>query len=187
MRILAVSGSLSATSTNSALLRAAAESAGPTDVVTFASSIGDLPYFDPAFADDLPAAVRRWSAEVAAAEVVVIATPEYAFSLPGVLKNALDWLVGTGDLHRKTVAVLSASSTLGGGANAQQAIAQTLRAHGAEIVATLEVPSAKQKFTDGRLNDEPTRGELEALLATLNASCSATLAAGLDARGQGDR
>ncbi|MDQ1702634.1 MAG: hypothetical protein QOF57_1886 [Frankiaceae bacterium] len=173
MRLLAVSGSLSDTSTNTALLRAAAECLPAGTHLAFATSIGELPFFDPAFADALPAPVARWSAEVAAADAVVIATPEYAFSLPGVLKNALDWLVGTGDLHHKTVAVLSASSTLGGGANAQQAIGQTLRAHGAHVVATLEVPSAKQKFDGGRLVHDATRTELAALLATVLASYSA--------------
>jgi len=167
MRILAVSGSLSDTSTNTALLRAAGDCLPPGVELTFAPSIGALPFFDPAFADHLPDAVRRWSAAVADADAVLVATPEYAFSLPGVLKNALDWLVGTGDLHHKTVAVLSASSTLGGGSNAQQAIAQTLRAHGAHIAATLQVPSAKQKFTDGRLTDDGTRAALTEALATL--------------------
>ena len=167
MRILAVSGSLSDTSTNTALLRAAAGCLPVGTELVFATSIGELPYFDPAFADHLPNAVARWSAEVAGADAVLIATPEYAFSLPGVLKNALDWLVGTGDLHHKAVAVLSASSTLGGGANAQQAIGQTLRAHGADVVATMEVPSAKQKFEAGRLIHDATRAELSTALTTL--------------------
>ena len=172
MRILAVSGSLNDTSTNTALLRAAAGFLPVGAEFTFASSIGDLPYFDPAFTDHLPSAVARWSAEVAAADAVLIATPEYAFSLPGVLKNALDWLVGTGDFHHKAVAILSASSTLGGGANAQQAIGQTLRAHGADVVATMEVPSAKQKFEAGRLIHDATRAELSTVLTALSTHVS---------------
>jgi NAD(P)H-dependent FMN reductase len=180
MRILAVSGSLSETSTNTALLRAAAECLPAGTEFTFAASIGELPFFDPAYADHLPATVAHWSAEVAGADAVLIATPEYAFSLPGVLKNALDWLVGTGDLHHKAVAVLSASSTLGGGANAQQAIGQTLRAHAAHIVATLEVPSAKQKFEAGRLIHDVTRDQLAAVLAALSASVAESYSADHD-------
>lgn len=160
MRILAVSGSLGPNSTNSALLRAAAEVSPAPIELSAAPSIGDLPHFDPALAETPPESVRTWSDAVFASDAVLIATPEYAFSLPGVLKNALDWLVGTGALHGRAVAVLSASSTNSGGANAQQAIAQTLRGHGARIVATLQVPGAKPKFVDGRLVDEPTRAAL---------------------------
>lgn len=125
VRILAVVGSLNPGSSNAAL----AAAAGPS--VVEAPSIGLLPHFDPSLPE--PPTVAAWRAAVAGADAVLIAAPEYAHSLPGVLKNALDWLVGTGELYEKPVAVLAATPRHGGGALGRQALVQTLRAQGADI------------------------------------------------------
>jgi NAD(P)H-dependent FMN reductase len=105
VRIVAISGSLKHTSANSALVQALA-AAAPSEVELW-SELGDLPHFTPD--DDGGAVVASLRDAVARADLLLIATPEYAGGMPGSLKNALDWLVGTGELYGKDVAVLSAA------------------------------------------------------------------------------
>jgi chromate reductase, NAD(P)H dehydrogenase (quinone) len=111
--LLTVSGSLRAGSSNTALLAAAAQVA-PADLTVAADrALGSLPAFNPdreEAAIPLPAAVRRWKTELAAADVVLISTPEYAHGIPGALKNALDWVVGSGELVGKPVGVINLSA-----------------------------------------------------------------------------
>jgi NAD(P)H-dependent FMN reductase len=109
MRILAISGSLRDASSNTALLRAAVALA-PNDIdVVLYDGIGALPHFNPD-QDDAPIAeVAAFRAAISGSDGVLISTPEYAHGIPGVLKNALDWLVGSGELVDKPVALFNAS------------------------------------------------------------------------------
>jgi chromate reductase, NAD(P)H dehydrogenase (quinone) len=142
MRVLAVSGSLQARSSNRALLRTA-QRVGPAGVEVVESiSVGDVPPFNPDIERDgtAPAVVVEWRSQVAAADGgVLIASPEYAHSLPGSLKNALDWLVGSGELYGRRVAVLCGSPRPGGGEKGRAALEQTLRAQGADVVVSATV------------------------------------------------
>ena len=135
MHLLTISGSLQDVSANGALLDAVATAGGlaADDVVTRAVSIGDIPHFRPDREDPVDA-VERFRAQLAAADAVVIATPEYAHSLPGSLKNALDWIVGTGELYGKPVVVMYATNSVQRGGLGRAALEQTLRAQGAVIV-----------------------------------------------------
>src|SRR6186713_1567659 len=135
MRILAISGSLQAQSRNLALLTAAAAVAPPgVDIVVF-DGIRDLPHFNPDIeASAVPESVLRWKHALAASDAVLIASPEYGFSLPGVLKNAVDWVIGSGELERKVVAVTAAVPGPERGRRALQALCDTLSAVRAEIV-----------------------------------------------------
>ena len=115
MRILAVSGSLRAGSHNTMLLRAAVEAAPEGVEVELAdpSLVADLPLYDQDLEDDaeLSASVRRLREDWDAADAILFATPEYNGSIPGVLKNAIDWASrphGSGALAGKPVAVVSA-------------------------------------------------------------------------------
>ena len=110
MRILAISGSLRAGSSNTAVLQAAAALAPPgVDVILF-SGLGDLPHFNPDLdTDDAPPAVAEYRAQLRAADAVLICSPEYAHGTPGVMKNALDWVVGSGELMEKPVGLINAS------------------------------------------------------------------------------
>jgi chromate reductase, NAD(P)H dehydrogenase (quinone) len=112
-RILAVSGSLRTNSTNGLLLRAA-ELVTPAGVtVAIYAAIAAIPAFNPDLDEEgatPPAPVAHWRAALAAADAVLISSPEYAHGIPGSLKNALDWVVGSGELVNKPVGVLSASS-----------------------------------------------------------------------------
>jgi NAD(P)H-dependent FMN reductase len=109
MKILAVCGSLQADSANLRLLRLAASKAAElpgVEVVIF-DGVRRLPHFDPDLEARgvVPAAVSEWRAAIAASDALLIASPEYGHSLPGSLKNAIDWVIGSGELERKIVAV----------------------------------------------------------------------------------
>lgn len=109
MKILAISGSLRAASINSALLRAAARLAPPDISIELYRELGDLPLFNPDIEATDPAPVARLRSNIIAADAVLIASPEYAHGVTGVLKNALDWMVGNESFVNKPVALLNAS------------------------------------------------------------------------------
>jgi chromate reductase len=168
VRILSVSGSLQTRSSNAALLRTASREA-PADVeIVDSVPVGDVPPFNPDIerGGAAPEVVERWRAQVAAAGGVLIASPEYAHSLPGSLKNALDWLVGSGELYGKRVAVLCGSPRPNGGVLGRQALEQTLRAQGATVVlsATVGVVAADKGAEELR---DPAA--VEAVVAALDA------------------
>src|SRR6185503_5853507 len=98
IRILAISGSLREASSNSALLAVAASLGIGSVEVSIYHELGLLPPFNPDHdRDPAPAAVDRFRARLQASDAVLIACPEYAHGVPGVMKNALDWLVGSGE------------------------------------------------------------------------------------------
>lgn len=109
VRLLAISGSLRAASSNTALLRAAAALAPQGVEVHLYTGLGNLPHFNPDIEDVAPLVVKDFGAEVGAADGIIISTPEYAHGVPGVLKNGLDWLVGGFDFINKPVALFNAS------------------------------------------------------------------------------
>jgi chromate reductase, NAD(P)H dehydrogenase (quinone) len=137
-RILALSGSLRRASCNSALLRASAALA-PAGVDISVYGLGDLPLFNPDLEGREPASVKELCTQLRAVEGVLIASPEYAHGVTGVMKNALDWLVSTEIFVDKPVALLNASprATL-----AQAALTETVRVMSAYIVteASITVP-----------------------------------------------
>jgi 2-hydroxychromene-2-carboxylate isomerase/NAD(P)H-dependent FMN reductase len=134
MRVLGVPGSLQARSGNRVLIETAVAVA-PKDVeVTLFDGLRDLPPFDPdAFAGSTPA-VERWRGAIRECDAVLIACPEYGFSLPGIVKNAIDWVIGTGELERKIVAVTSAVRVAGRGRLGLEALIGALGAVSARIV-----------------------------------------------------
>jgi NAD(P)H-dependent FMN reductase len=135
VKILAISGSLQSGSSNGAVLRVARTLAPVGTDVEIWDGLAAVPPFNP---DDegppAPPAVEDLRRRVAEADGLVLATPEYAHGMPGVLKNALDWLVGTGELYGKRVAVLTGSPRPDGGAHARRWTEQTLGAQGAVVV-----------------------------------------------------
>ena len=171
MNIVAISGSLRAASTNSALVRAAAALAPDGMDVTVYDGLGGLPHFSPELdGDDAPTAVRDLRGLLGAAEGVLFCTPEYAFGMPGSLKNALDWLVTSGELWRKPVVALSASPSAIGGEKAHAALLLTLSALEARVVpeGSLCIPFVTTKVTkSGDLTDDATAQALRASLDAL--------------------
>lgn len=162
-----VCGSLGAASSNRSALTVIERwlTAGAV-VVTHDESLGEIPPFRPEQVDAPPAAVAELRRQIAAADAVVIAAPEYAGSLAGTIKNALDWVVGTGELYQKPVGILSAGTT--GGPFARQVLAQTLLWQGAHVVAQLGIAAPKTK-TDatGAYTDPATVTALEAFAAAV--------------------
>ena len=169
LRVLAISGSLRAVSSNGAVLDALAALAPPGVVVTRFGGLAGLPAFNPDIDGEgatLPAAVAAWRADVAAAQAVVICSPEYAHGVPGALKNALDWLVSGPEVPGLPVAVVNATTRAH---HAHVALMETLRTMSADVVeaACVALPLA------------PGRRTAEALLA--DAGVSIPLTAVLDA------
>ena len=124
MRILGVSGSLRESSFNTSLLRAAAEAAPDGVELELWEGLAELPLYDEELdGDDAPESVRRLREAWGEADAILFATPEYNGSVPGGLKNAIDWAsrpVRAGALHNKTVAVAGASTGQFGALWAQQ-------------------------------------------------------------------
>jgi len=111
--LLTVAGSLRAGSSNAALLAVAALVAPATVTVTEYPALAALPAFNPDLeeASDLtPGAVAHWRSALATADMILFSSPEYAHGIPGALKNALDWVVGSGELVGKPVGVINASA-----------------------------------------------------------------------------
>jgi chromate reductase, NAD(P)H dehydrogenase (quinone) len=110
IRILAISGSLRAVSSNTALLRAAITLVPQNANITLYSGLGNLPHFNPDLDGDTPPSqVTDFRSLLQASNGVLVSSPEYAHGVPGVMKNALDWLVGSGELVGKPVALLNTS------------------------------------------------------------------------------
>src|SRR5262245_30526458 len=106
MRLLGISGSLRAASSNTAALRAAALLSPEGVSVEIYDGIGDLPHFNPDLdEDEPPPAVARFRGLVGAADGLLISSPEYAHGMPGTMKNALDWLVASREIVGKPVAL----------------------------------------------------------------------------------
>jgi len=166
MNVLALSGSLRAASINSALLRAAARLAPKGMQVTLFGGIGELPLFNIDLESSVPPAVARLRAAVAASDALLIASPEYAHGVSGVMKNALDWLVSLEAFVDKPVAVLNAQPRAH---LADAALRETLRTMSAAIV---EPASIAILLTADTLNEEGMLG---------SPSVAASIAAALQA------
>jgi chromate reductase len=179
MRILGISGSLRRDSHNTALLRAAAELLPPGVELELFDGLREIPPYD---ADvDTPElqgpAVEALKDAIERADAVLISTPEYNHSIPGVLKNALDWAsrpVAETVLRGKPAAVVGASTGLFGAVWAQAEVRKVLGATGAEVVdRELPVMQAHAQFDEyGNLREEDLRGQLAEHLAALVAAAS---------------
>jgi len=134
MRIVGVCGSLAAESSNLRLLRAIGESAGERAELHHATVLAELPLFSPEREGDGDPAVTAWRSAIAEADAIVIACPEYGHSLPGALKNGIDWLIGSGELYRKRVAITAAVRHPERGLRALAALRTTLGAVDARVV-----------------------------------------------------
>jgi chromate reductase len=172
MRVLAISGSLRRDSHNTALLRAAAEHLPPGAELELWDGLRDVPAFDQD--DDVepaPVAVARLRDAVVEADAVLIATPEYNHSIPGALKNALDWAsrpFTTNAFRGKPVAVIGASAGLFGAVWAQAELRKVLVAMGARVVeGELAAGQAAEKFEGGTLVDAEHHAQLAAVVGAL--------------------
>jgi chromate reductase, NAD(P)H dehydrogenase (quinone) len=167
MRFLALSGSLRRASLNSALLRATARLAPPNLQVVVFDGLGRLPLFNPDQADAPVEAVQRLFRAVAQADALIVASPEYAHGVSGVIKNALDWLVGFGPFAGKSVAVLNASDRA---RHADAALRETLTTMAARIVepASITLPILGADMGEDAMVKSPDTGlRIRQMLADL--------------------
>ena len=173
MRILGISGSLRSDSYNTKLLRAVDELLlDDVDYEVWAGLKAVPPYDADDDRDPAPVAVTRLRRAIAGADAIVFATPEYNSSIPGVLKNALDWAsrpFATNVLRNKPVAVVGASTGMFGAVWAQAELRKVLAAIGARVVDDeLPVPQAHTRFDEaGRLADDELRVRLAGVVYTL--------------------
>jgi chromate reductase len=134
-RILAVCGSLQAGSANLGLLRTAAASAPEGVEVVLFDGLRDLPHFNPDLEASAPVpAAQAWRRAIAESDALLIASPEYGFSLPGALKNGIDWVIGSGELERKVVGITAAVNHIERGRGGLKALSDTLGAVSARMV-----------------------------------------------------
>jgi chromate reductase len=172
LRILGLAGSLRKASFNRALIRAAAELA-PPDALVESFELDGIPPFNEDLEETPPAAVLELKRRIRAADALLIATPEYNYSVPGVLKNAIDWAsrpYGDSAWAGKPAAILGASPGALGTARAQYHLRQVfvyidvLALNRPEVL----VANAHERFdAEGRLTDEPLRARLRKLLEAL--------------------
>ena len=173
MQILAISGSLRARSSNTAMLLVAAALAPAHVEVELYGGLGDLPHFNPDLDGDTPPSVVAFRTQLRRADGVLISSPEYAHGVPGVLKNALDWVVASGEFMGKPVALLNASPN---STHAQASLAETLTVIMAEISAdgscAVQIPGNRTTEAD-MLANPAIAGPLRAAMAAFAAAIAA--------------
>lgn len=173
VKVLGFAGSLRQASYNRAALRAAVALA-PEEVSIEVFDLSPLPLYNADLqAAGFPAAVENFKARIAQADALLVVTPEYNYSVPGVLKNAIDWAsrpVDATPLARKPVAIMGASNGQWGTVRAQLHLRQILTAMNMPVLAKPEVMIAKagEKFDEhGNLTDEATDKRIRQLVAAL--------------------
>jgi chromate reductase len=173
MKILGISGSLRDDSYNTKLLRAAAELAPDGVELELWNGLKAVPPFDEDDeGDQAPAGVTELYDAIAGADAILFATPEYNSSIPGQLKNAIDWASrpkATAPIRNKPAAVIGASTSMFGAVWAQAELRKVLASAGARVVeGELPVPASHTRFDEnGRLVDEEIRERLAEIVHTL--------------------
>ncbi len=181
MRILAISGSLRRESHNTALLRAAVALLPSAVETVVYDRLGEVPPFNEDDVAQRPAGAQAFWDAVDGADGVLVVTPEYNSSIPGVLKNALDWLsrpLVDSPLRNKPAAVIGASTGMFGAVWSQAETRKVLGAIGARVIdRELPVPSVHEQFDDdGRLSDSEIEAGLVASLTALTEAVDARAA-----------
>ena len=168
MKILDISGSLRASSSNTKILKVIGGLVPSNVEYKIYQGLADIPNFDDA--DNTPAAVAKWRNELQMADAVLICTPEYAFGVPGALKNALDWTVSSGEIVNKPLALITAST---GGDKAHAAFLQIFTALSAKISeeTALLIPFVRSKINAaGEISDDATLDAIKKVVVALISS-----------------
>jgi chromate reductase len=174
LKVLGFAGSLRKGSYNKALLRTAVEEL-PGDMELEVFELEGIPPYNQDLDENMPEKVKEFKRKIRAADAILIATPEYNYSVPGVLKNAIDWASrppGDNSWDDKPVAIMSASIGMIAGARAQYHLRQTFVYINMHPVNRPEVmvPNAADKVdAHGRVTDEKTRRKIKELLESLAA------------------
>jgi len=162
--ILAISGSLRAKSTNLTILEIITKMFGDKINLTIYNGLGDLPHFNPDLDTDEPrGAVADLRQQINRYDGVLICSPEYVFSVPAALKNALEWTVSSADFHNKPTALVTASSL---GEKAHESLLLILKTIDAKIGenSALLISHAQTKIKNGEISDAVTLEQLNLLI-----------------------
>jgi NAD(P)H-dependent FMN reductase len=162
--ILAISGSLRAGSTNLTILEIIAQMFANKINFSIYQSLGDLPHFNPDLdTDQPPVAVADLRQRINQCDGVLICSPEYVFSVPAALKNALEWTVSSADFHNKPTALVTASSL---GEKAHESLLLILKTIDAKIGenSALLISHAQTKIKNGQVADEQVLEQLNLLI-----------------------
>ena len=181
IHILGISGSLRAKSSNTTLLRAAAQLASSRAMsMTISNALGELPHFNPDLEGTEPPSLIQFRNQLQNCDGLLISTPEYAHGVPGVLKNALDWVVGSGELMDKPVALLNASSR---STYAQASLRETITVMSGRLVdeATVTVPLLGKDLNEAAIVADPDMSGI--LAASLEAFANAIRVLSIQKRG----
>jgi len=163
--ILAISGSLRAKSTNLTIIENIAEMFRERLKVTIYEGLANLPHFNPDLEASAPIEeVADFRRRVREADGVLICTPEYVFSIPGALKNALEWTVGTSDFAGVPVALITASSLGEKTHESLFLVLKTIEARLTENTALLISGARTKVNSEGRLADAPTVEAINSLI-----------------------
>jgi chromate reductase, NAD(P)H dehydrogenase (quinone) len=170
IKIAAISGSIKQNSANSQILRFI-QAEFPQYNLEIFSAIDQFPFYNPDIdKEDPPPAVVSFRDALRSSNALIICTPEYAFNIPGLLKNALDWIVSTGELYQKPVITITASPLPSGGDKAQVSLRSTLTALGADIYdeGKLLIGQLRNKMNiEGEITDPTLKTELRELMKVL--------------------
>jgi chromate reductase, NAD(P)H dehydrogenase (quinone) len=160
MHWLAISGSLRAISSNGALLRAAIQLAPANVKISLYDGLSTLPHYNPDLEEALPSAAAELRAIIESVDGLLISSPEYAFGVPGSLKNALDWLVGGHEFVGKPIALFNASPRA---TTARDSLIRTLTAMAGRIIteASITLPLLGRNLSAAAIEQDP---ELSAAL-----------------------
>ncbi len=171
-KILAICGSTRSDSANLKLLRVLAQWAGSSYDFTIYEGLAALPHFNPDLdVEPAPEAVTALRQQITEANGVIICTPEYVFSLPGSLKNALEWMVSTIIFDGKPTGLITASASGEKGHEQLQLVMRTLSAAFTEETQLL-VKSVKAKVsTDGQIKDAATEEQLRRFWVAMELLC----------------
>lgn len=173
MKFLAISGSLRAASYNSALLRAMVRLAPASTSIELYHGLGDLPLFNPDLEASDPAPVAQLRTRIIGADALLIASPEYAHGITGVMKNALDWMIGCEAFVHKPVALLNAAPRA---THAQASLTEIVTMMSAQIVgeASITVPVQGSGLSEEEIAAHPQiSAALRAALTALRAAVMA--------------
>ena len=172
INVLAICGSTRQSSSNHHLIKAITDLGADIFQVRVLEGLTDIPHFNPDLdmePGSAPAAVQEFRAQLAAADAVLICTPEYAIGVPGTLKNAVDWTVSSMHFSRKPVALITAGTS---GYKAHQSLLGTLLIIESKISedAQLVIPGVKTKVSaEGVITDEGTLMQVRKLVQSLAA------------------
>lgn len=169
-KILAISGSLRRASSNTAILEAAIIHAPEGTEIKLFSGLDLLPHFNPDREQEIIPPLEDFRRELKNAHALLICSPEYAHGIPGTLKNALDWIVGSSELDQMPIGIINATPLYAGKNYAQESLVEILKTMSAIVLPenALSISSVKSKLDENnKIKDAQTLEDVTKLISSL--------------------